>query len=62
MTPPSVAVEPRVEADEITRMRTRLERLERLVRAIELELGDDTLDDELRVRHIGERVAGLSAP
>lgn len=59
MTPMDLA-EPRMDLDETTRMRHRLERLEALVRAIEAELADDTLTAEQRLMHIGERVAAFT--
>ena len=37
----------------------RLDRLERLVHAVEEELGDDEIDDEQRLQNIGERLAGV---
>ncbi len=40
-------------------LQQRVTALEALVRAIEDELSDDALSDELKLQHIGERVAGL---
>ncbi|MHC5002426.1 MAG: hypothetical protein ACYTJ0_04820 [Planctomycetota bacterium] len=62
MTPTSCPAEPPatglVEPADSAATTRKLQDLESLVRAIEEELADESIDDGTRARNIGERVAG----
>ncbi len=56
-TPGESVIEPKPSATAVQGLQQRLDVLERLVRALEDELGDEGLDDEQKLQNIGERVA-----